>query len=407
MARALVGALDLPQPLPVFGLSLLDVAAEAGALDLSFGATETPLFRARIEPRSKDENAFDVSIRELSPFSVRHRAAAAKIKDRLGRAITQAKWREAREHADAIRKLPAGVPLSHFRQLIEGIDPPAGLVRTGFGCNQDCGFCWQSRDWPGYPASQVQTWIEDLYEQGARDLTISGGEPTLDRALIDHIQKARDLGMRSIVIETNAVMLGKRPSAAAELKAAGLTRAFVSLHSGDATISDEVTRAKGTHARTVAGIRALLDARVHVILNAVITRDTASELPSLPRFVRETFGRGGFFGGVSISVPVLPWEYALIPTVIAEPEAVRSALARTIEAASEEGVLLFGLDGPCGPPLCAFGADRRVTDLAPKGPVSFRTHVAECQSCGVRGSCHGVQPDEYALFGSRAVLPLP
>ena len=405
MARVLVGAPDLPQPLPRFGLDLLDVEPAGRALELVLGAGRTPVARARIEPTAADAG-LDVAVRETHPLAVRHRAAIQVIRDRLGRAITDEKWRAARKHADAIAGLPVGVPLSHFRQLIEGIEPLAGLVRTGFGCNQDCGFCWQSRDWPGYGAAQVRTWIEDLYELGARDLTISGGEPTLDRALFDHIRRAREIGMRSVVIETNAIMMGKRPAMAAQLRDAGLTRAFVSLHSGDAAVSDAATRAPGTHARTVAGIRALLDAKVHVILNAVVTRDTVARLPELPGFLRRTFGKSGWLGGVSVSVPVLPFEYALTRAIIAEPEDVRASLARTIDAAEQHGVLIFGIDGPCGPPLCAFGADRRVTDLSPKAPVSFRTHVAECEECRVRRSCHGVQSDEYELFGPRAIAPI-
>jgi hypothetical protein len=430
MAGALVGARELPQALPKFGIDLVDAEPVGRAIDLVLGARGVAFARVRVEAAGKDKAAtanaeggakekgaphvdgpgdapsFDVAVRETQPFAVRYRAATALIRERLARAVTADKWREARAHAEAIAGLPVGVPLSHFRQLIEGIDPAAGLVRTGFRCNQDCGFCWQSREWPGYDAAQVRTWIEDLYALGARDLTISGGEPTLDKALVDHVRFARELGMRSIVIETNAIQIGKRPALATELRDAGLTRAFVSLHSGDAEASDVATRAPGTHARTVAGIRALLAAKVHVILNVVVLRDTVALLPELPGFVVRTFGRGGWLGGLSVSVPVLPFEYTLTPQILAEPEDVRAALGKTIDAAEQHGLLIFGIDGPCGPPLCAFGADRRVTDLSPKGPVSFRTYVAECEGCQVRGSCHGVQPDEYKRFGARAVAAI-
>ncbi|UJR84366.1 radical SAM protein [Sandaracinus amylolyticus] len=405
IARALVGAPALPQPLPRFGLTLVAVEPEGDGFDLVLGAP-SPIARARLAPRSREPFAVDVTIRETQPIAARYRAQTTVIRDRLARAIDDTKWREARTHADALKKLPTGIPLGHFRQLIEGIEEPSGLVRIGFGCNQDCGFCWQSRDWPGYDAAQVRTWIEDLRALGARHLTISGGEPTLDRALVDHVRHAQTLGFESIVIETNAIQIGKRPALASELRDAGLTRAFVSFHSGDAAVSDAATRAPGTHVRTVAGVRALLDAQVHVILNAVVTADTFETLPELPEFISRTFGTRGRFGGVSISVPVPAFDHEVARKVVATPEQVRSALSATIEQAEKHGVLLFGLDGPCGPPLCAFGADRRVTDLSPKGPVSFRIYVDECQRCSVRGSCHGVQREEYALFGPRAVAPI-
>ncbi|MBK8256512.1 MAG: radical SAM protein [Polyangiaceae bacterium] len=404
IANALVGAPSLPLPLPKFGVDLRDVQAEGSGIDLILGSGNTAFACVHIAPNAA--GGFEVATRETQPIAVRFRASTEKIRERLAVAITNEKWKTAKLHAKALRDLPTGVPLSHFRQLMEGIEPRQGLVRTGFGCNQDCGFCWQSRQWPGYSADQVRTWIEDLFAMGARDLTISGGEPTLDRALVSHVAHARSLGMRNVVIETNAIQLGKRPEFAAELKEAGLSRAFVSFHAADADVSDAMTRAPGTHAKTVAGIKALMRAEVHVIANAVVTRDTVNDLPNVPGFIKKHFGGSGWFGGLSISVPVLPYEYDLITKVIAEPEDVRESLRKTLDEAEKHGVLVFGMDGPCGPPLCAFGADRRATDLSPKGPVSFRTYVKECENCAVRGSCHGVQPDEYTLFGPRAVKPL-
>lgn len=404
MARVLVGAATLPIALPRFGLTLLTVEPAGSAIELSLGVAEAALATVRI---ARDRaGAFDVSVRERQPAAARVRPALERIRERMAIAVNAEKWEAASRHAEAIASLPVGVPLSHFRQIIEGIEPPSGLVRTGFRCNQSCDFCWQSRQWPGYGADQVRMWIEDLAAAGVVDLTISGGEPTLERALPDHIRGARDLGMRSIVIETNAVQIGKRPALAAELRDAGLTRAFVSLHTPNAAASDRATKAPGTHAKTVAGVRALLDAKVHVILNAIILKDTLPDLPALPAFIREHFAGSGWFGGVSISAPVLSFDYTLAPSLTADPDDVRQALRATLDAAERHRVRIFGIDGPCGPPLCAFGADRRATDLSPKPAVSFRIHVPECERCRVRSSCYGVQRDDYDRFGARAVAPI-
>jgi MoaA/NifB/PqqE/SkfB family radical SAM enzyme len=403
IVRALVGATALPLPLPRFGLELLDVEANGTSIDLLVGE-RFPVASVRISA-SEGPHAVRVEARETQPSAVRYRRALGVMRERLELGISREKWLLAKTEVQALRKLPTDVPLSHFRQVVEGIAPPAGLVRTGFLCNQDCGFCWQSREWPGYDGVQLRTWIEDLRALGVDDLTISGGEPTLDRELAAHIRHAKSLGISRVVIETNAIQIGKRPALATELQEAGLDRAFVSFHSGNAEVSDAETRAPGTHAKTVAGIHALLAAKVHVILNAVITRATLSELPALPGYVRRTFARG-WLGGITISIPTHPYERALAASIVPEPEAMRDALARTIDAASQEGILLFGLDGPCGPPLCAYGADTRVTDLSPKSPLSFRGHVTECERCSVRGSCHGVRNEDYARFGTRAVLPI-
>ena len=195
LARALVGAEALPIELPRFGLTLLDVEPIERAVELVLGASGSALARARIT-RREDQLGFEVVMRETQPGAVRHRATLAVLRERLTRAMTAERWARAESSAKAIARLPVGVPLSHMRQLIEGIEPPSGLVRTGFRCNQDCGFCWQSRSWAGYDAAQVQRWIEDLAAMGVTELTISGGEPTLDRALVEHVALAKRLGMR-------------------------------------------------------------------------------------------------------------------------------------------------------------------------------------------------------------------
>src|SRR4051794_5111909 len=53
------------------------------------------------------------------------------------------------------------------------------ILRVGFRCNQDCGFCWQGRDWPGPPRAVLERWIDEMAARGVEQLMISGGEPTV------------------------------------------------------------------------------------------------------------------------------------------------------------------------------------------------------------------------------------
>ena len=249
-----------------------------------------------------------------------------------------------------------------LRQVIDGIDPPAGLVRTGFRCNQDCGLCWQGRDWGDYGAAQVRIWMEDLAAGGVRDLTISGGEPTLDPEISPHIAYAKALGFRTIALETNAIQMAK-PGFAQRLRDAGLTECFVSLHSADAAVSDAITRAPGTHAKTVKGVQALLLAGVPVVLNAVMTAEGLATLPALPDFVRDAFGATELVRGLVLSFPTMPFERSLLDSIVPEPEPRRAALRPAIARALELGLDLGGVAGPGGVPLCAFES----TTVLPSG----------------------------------------
>ncbi|MBK9266026.1 MAG: radical SAM protein [Polyangiaceae bacterium] len=309
-------------------------------------------------------------------------------------------------HARELARLPVSVPLGFFRQLVAGLDEPQGLVRTGFSCNQDCGMCWQGRDWGRYGAEQILRWIEDLRAAGATCLIISGGEPTLDPDLVRYVEHARALGFTNVTLETNAIQAAK-PGHAERLAKAGVSQAFVSLHSGDPAISDAITRAPGTHERTVRGIHALLEANIPVVLNAVMTAEGIDHLASLPDFIHDTFGGHPLLSSLMISQPTEPFDRTLLPAIVPDPARARLALRKTIDRALALGITVQGLDGPCGPPLCAFGGDRRVIAGKPVPKmVDFRRHVPACERCVARSACFGVRHIEVELFGEACVSPL-
>lgn len=403
IARALVGAPAVPIELPAFDLTLLAVATTRGAIDLVLGKS-APLARLRLEENGGGA-AIRASVVELHADARRFDRQLQTMARRLQAAIGADKWQRALAPARQLATLPLGVPMAFYRQLVPGIGDQ-GLVRTGFLCNQNCGICWQDRAWGRFDAEQVLTWIEDLRAAGARSLIISGGEPTLDRRLEDYVRRARQLGFESVTLETNAIQFGKA-DLASRLRAAGLSSCFVSLHSGDAATSDLITRAPGTFARTVAGIRALLEAGVPVRLNCVMTREGIDHLADVPGFVHQTFGPHPNLQGLMLSQPTDPYDRSLLPSILPEPERLRAVLRTVIDRAFALGVRVSGLDGPCGPPLCAFAADPRVATLAPiPERLDGRTYLPACADCAVRGACFGVRVADVELYGDACAQPL-
>lgn len=402
IARVLARAPHLPIELPALGMRLVDVTADRRSIDLVLGAPD-PLARLRVDYPAGAPSA-SVEVIEIVPSPSRRRAlevAAARVRT----ATSRERWLEARALADDLVRLPRDVPMSFLRQLVAGVSA-TGIVRVGFQCNQDCGMCWQGRDWGRYDRDAVLTWIEDLHAAGAHELILSGGEPMLDPHLADYVARARALGIRHVTIETNAI-LGDRDGAAARLRDAGLSTAFVSLHSPDPDVSDAITRAPGTHARTVRGIRAFLAAGVPVKLNAVLTAEGLDHVARLPDYVRETFGAAPGPTALMISYPSPSFDTSLRGAIVPDPARLRAALRATVERALAVGLRLEGLDGPCGPPLCAFDADPRVAALSHVDrAVPFRRFVPACDACAVRSACLGVHEAQLAQFGEASVTPL-
>jgi len=409
IARILVKAPELPVELPAFDLTLLAIEASRDAIDLVLGKS-SPIVRLRMRPsRPADdrENAAAVDVQAIAVHASvdRFRRQIDAMARRLRAAISAEKWAAAMQPARRLAARPVGVPLAFYRQLVPGV-AGQGLVRVGFRCNQDCGICWQDRHWGRFDAEQILVWIEDLHAAGARNLIISGGEPTLDAQLEDYIRRARAIGFRTVTLETNAIQFA-RPGLAERLRDAGLGDCFVSLHSGDAATSDAITRAPGTFAKTVAGVHALLAAGVPVQLNCVMTREGIDHLEGVPDFVHTTFGNHPQLQGLMLSQPSDPFDLTLLPKIVPEPQRVRAILPRVIDRAFALGVPARGLDGPCGPPLCAFGADRRITSLQSISELlDSRTYLPACDGCAVRHACFGVRRADADLYGDACAQPL-
>ena len=111
--------------------------------------------------------------------------------------------------------------------------------------------------------------------------------------------------------------------------------------------------------------------------------------------------------GLMLSLPTDPFDRSLIPGIIPDPVKLRSILRPIIDRAFALGIVVKAIDGPCGPPLCAFGADRRITSLSPTpGQVEFRKHLPACERCVVKHACFGARTAQLELYGESCVEPI-
>ena len=404
IAKILVRAPTLPVEIPAFGFTLSAIEVLPGAIALVLSRAGGLI--ARVQFDGVDGERLPTVAWRWAGLLRRDndRRALDRICERLRASLDIARWADAHELAARHRDLPRHVAPSAFRMLVSGSRAAEGLVRTGFQCNQDCGLCWQGRTWGRNDPEQILAWIEDLRAAGAETLIISGGEPTLDSSLPRYIRRGRELGFGLVTIETNAIQMAK-PGVAARLRDAGLQRAFVSLHSGDPSVSDRVTRAPGTHKRTVAGIAALLEQEVQVTLNAVVTSLTLDTLADLPAFVHSLFGESPFLEGIVVSDLGATFDDSALADLAPHPTRTREALRAMSANAKRLGVAIHGSDGPCGPPLCVWRSDEGLTPAPIPGPAEERVYVRACDACVLRASCYGVRKRQVELFGEGWIEP--
>ena len=286
------------------------------------------------------------------------------------------------------------------------------LLRIGFRCNQDCSFCWQGRDWPEPDLPTLERWLDEMAGQGARRVILSGGEPTvyLD-TLLTLAKRARDVHGLPVYIQTNAIRL-RQPHVLDALLEAGIVGTLISYHSADAVISDTITRAPGTHARTEEGICAAMAAGLAVDLNVVVERRTLPGLVERSRRIVEHFAQLRQKPNQLSTAFSFPTDYhdpEVYTRQVVPLDEVASQLAEAIRLLQEAGIRVAPV-GSCGYPLCALAEvptaiDLGVLDALAGEQLRSRVLPPICQDCALKGHCVGPRQEYLDRHGERGLRP--
>lgn len=162
------------------------------------------------------------------------------------------------------------------------------FLRVGLACNSRCYMCagtWMNQ--VNLTTDQILSKLQRGRKEGLREVIFSGGEPTVRRDIISLVQSARDLGYRSIILQTNARRLAQA-DLTEQLYAAGVTRYVVSLHGHTSKINDSITRVSGSFEQTIKGIHNIQktsNGEARIVVHCVILPDNFKYLRSLVRLL--------------------------------------------------------------------------------------------------------------------------
>ncbi len=284
------------------------------------------------------------------------------------------------------------------------------VLRPTVNCNQDCTFCsanetsgnvWTDR-------GEMLRALARAAQRGIQRVSFSGGEPTLSPDLVHYVRAASRLGVPTIELVTNAVLLDDARRVDA-LREAGLTDAFVSLHAHDERLSQVMTRKVGDHARTVKGIHHLKDAGVLTVLNHVVTSRNYPYLTRFVEFVREEFG-----GGVMISFAFVTPQFKVLEDLSQMPRLtdVMPQLRRALHRALDIGQPVK-VGSRQGIPPCFLGELRPWSDVlgfagepgSEDAPQKQR--APECDTCRYTRQCTGLWRPYAARYGLSELRPIP
>lgn len=296
---------------------------------------------------------------------------------------------------------------------------PYHLLRVGLACNVECVFCNIPAESGAYPLSlslaQLKNMADEIFQKDPHPkISITGGEPTIRKDLVDIIRYLKKKGARTIGIQTNAILLADK-KLVKELKNAGLNKAFVSFHSHVPRIHDLLIMKKGGFARCARGIRNLLDEHIEVIINPVINALTYRNMPEYIEFVRKHFPT---VRCISLSV-VQPNHRALKnKKIIPQYGVISPFIEKTLDLADEYGIVVNNPN--CGVPLCIGGWHKRQErcldyneNIARKKNASGHPSQSQakmkppsCRKCAMDAVCNGVWREYAELYPLTDLTPI-
>ena len=264
-------------------------------------------------------------------------------------------------------------------------------------CNNRCRFCMvegeaqASSELPADVARQLvrqqpaSSWVEFF-----------GGEPTIYPAFEDLLALARERGHPCAVASNGRAFSSEAFTTRMARHGAAHIYVRTSLYGADAQRHDYYTRAPGSFAQTLTGLRNLARHGFTTQVNVVVMRHNLAALPQTVDLVASLGVPRIKFGMLVLSEHCLEEEVTLTELRPALASAARLALAHGLQLTIEKA------------PLCAapefvshFACERQIA------PVQRSYDDAgPCGPCIVRPWCPGLDPLYARRHGSSELLPL-
>ena len=300
--------------------------------------------------------------------------------------------------------------------LAKVIEPRADL-KVGFACNNKCVFCAQGTkrsECGSIPLAELVRRLEQVKGR-TRGVVMTGGEPTVYKAIVALVRAARAMGFTQVQIQTNGRMLSY-PSVLKALVEAGATEFSPSLHGSTPEIHDGLTRAKGSWRESLGGIRNLYLMGATVITNSVVTKSNTHDLPRLVALLARVGVRQAqlaYVHPVGTAAEMFDEVVPRLPDVVEPMRQAREVASRFGMRLVAEGMpycFMRGMEEMVVedeiPDTTVVDLNGQVENYSKWRVVEGKSHGPPCESCTMRQRCEGPWREYPDTYGWEEFVPV-
>lgn len=162
-------------------------------------------------------------------------------------------------------------------------------IKLNYHCNNNCVLCCQQdtikNELTMLHFDDVVAFLsENLSDECGNGqpvkLVLTGGEPTLHPDLIHIVATAREMGCKTIQLQTNATRLSDN-LLLEQMLSAGVNNFGISLHGHAAAVHEAFTNTPGSYDKTIRALGLLHEHEANVAVNVVISKLNVDTLPEL------------------------------------------------------------------------------------------------------------------------------
>lgn len=293
-------------------------------------------------------------------------------------------------------------------------------LKIGFQCNNRCRFCVQGNKRETCPDKSTEKVMAILRKEvkDHQGIVFTGGEPTIRKELIEWIKYAKDLGYKTIQIQTNGRLLAYKEFCKKIIKA-GVNEFSPALHGSTAKIHDYLTQVPGSFDQTVRGIKNLKNLGQYILTNSVITKQNYKDLSNLAKLL--------------VNLQVNQFQFAFIhinQTIAHNPELIKEIVPRhsKVEPYVKKGLQIGIRAGTkvmteaipyCFmkkyeqyiieekiPDTSVFDNDIKLDDYGHYRKTQGKTKGPNCSSCKYNNVCEGPWKEYPEIFGWDEFKPI-